>query len=345
MKSNLIKSRKGVVAVNTVSSRIKCVAAILLVAVIAMSGCASSKNPSVYAIVNGQEITRADYMAYENFFRLAQPELVLSRDEQKQILEDLINLNIFDGEADKRGITVDTEAVQTEYESYRSQLLKLGHFEGSMAIYYNRLLELDLSENWILQLLGKYNKVNIMVEAEQAQVETPSPQAIQKYYDQNKQTLYSHGELRKTRHILINAGNFPDDYEGDTAVAAQELAEELHQRLMAGEDFAALAEAYSQDGSASMGGDLGFLEKSDVIKEFGDVAFSLDLDVVSQPVKSEYGWHLIEVLEIKEAGFYELDEELTVQISSQLYDAELKDVADKLWANLNDEAEVVIKFK
>lgn len=79
---------------------------------------------------------------------------------------------------------------------------------------------------------------------------------------------------------------------------AKALAEQLRQRLLAGEDFAQLAAVYSDDtGSGMQGGDLGWFGKSRMVAPFADAAFSLPLNQVSEPVKTDFGYHLIEVLE------------------------------------------------
>lgn len=76
------------------------------------------------------------------------------------------------------------------------------------------------------------------------------------------------------------------------------LANELRQRLLAGEDFAALAAEYSDDpGSAANGGDLGWFGKGQMVAPFEEAAFSLPIGEISEPVKSDFGYHLIEVLE------------------------------------------------
>jgi parvulin-like peptidyl-prolyl isomerase len=75
------------------------------------------------------------------------------------------------------------------------------------------------------------------------------------------------------------------------------LALELRQRLLDGEDFATLAAEYSDDGSASSGGDLGWFGRGDMVPPFEEAAFSLELNTISEPIRSEFGYHLIEVLE------------------------------------------------
>jgi len=83
-----------------------------------------------------------------------------------------------------------------------------------------------------------------------------------------------------------------------TDAEALALANELRSRILAGEDFAALARAYSDDtGSGANGGDLGWFGKGRMVAPFEEAAFSLPLNQVSEPVKTDFGYHLIEVLE------------------------------------------------
>ncbi|MBW7884985.1 MAG: peptidylprolyl isomerase [Caldilineaceae bacterium] len=82
----------------------------------------------------------------------------------------------------------------------------------------------------------------------------------------------------------------------DTATLA--LANELRQRLLDGEDFATLAAEYSDDsGSGQNGGDLGWFGKGAMVAPFEEATFSLPLNEISEPVKTDFGYHLIEVLE------------------------------------------------
>jgi parvulin-like peptidyl-prolyl isomerase len=84
--------------------------------------------------------------------------------------------------------------------------------------------------------------------------------------------------------------------------AALALAKKLRQRILDGEDFAELAAEYSQDpGSAANGGDLGWFGRGAMVPEFEDAAFSLAVGEVSEPVRTQFGWHLIDVVEKDDA--------------------------------------------
>ena len=86
-------------------------------------------------------------------------------------------------------------------------------------------------------------------------------------------------------------GPYPD-------AEALALANELRNRILAGEDFATLAGAYSDDtGSGANGGDLGWFGKGRMVAPFEETAFSLPVGEVSEPVKTDFGYHLIEVME------------------------------------------------
>jgi hypothetical protein len=90
----------------------------------------------------------------------------------------------------------------------------------------------------------------------------------------------------------------PQGHAAHILVATQQAADEARARIEAGEDFAAVAREVSTDtATAPNGGDLGWFTREEMVPAFADAAFSLPVGEVSQPVASEYGWHLIEVLE------------------------------------------------
>ncbi|HCO42758.1 SurA N-terminal domain-containing protein [Immundisolibacter sp.] len=104
-------------------------------------------------------------------------------------------------------------------------------------------------------------------------------------------------EQRRVRHILLQV---PENAPAETVEQARRKATELRAALLDGGDFAALAKTESDDsGSASQGGDLGFLSPGSMTPAFDEAAFSLAPDTVSEPVRTPFGFHLLEVTAVK----------------------------------------------
>jgi len=125
-------------------------------------------------------------------------------------------------------------------------------------------------------------------------------------------------EQVRARHILIT----PDAEVEDQAVAqqeAEERAEDLFNRLQAGEDFAESAQENSEDtGSKDAGGDLGWFGRGRMQPEFEAVAFSLPLEEISEPFTTTFGYHILQVLERDSER--ELDEFTLSQRRDQAFD-------------------------
>jgi peptidyl-prolyl cis-trans isomerase C len=128
-------------------------------------------------------------------------------------------------------------------------------------------------------------------------------EAVKARYDQDYAGKPGETEVH-ARHILV-----PDE-----ATAKKVIAE-----LKKGGDFVALSKQYSKDpGAAQQGGDLGFFKKTDMVPEFADTAFALkDKEVTPVPVKTQFGWHVIQTLERRTAqppAFEQQKDELRQQM-------------------------------
>ncbi|MGD8618108.1 MAG: peptidylprolyl isomerase, partial [Gammaproteobacteria bacterium] len=124
----------------------------------------------------------------------------------------------------------------------------------------------------------------------------------------------------RARHILLK----PDEVNSDESV--RQRIEQLRIRIENGEDFAALARAHSQDPlSAARGGDLGWLSQGDTVPEFEDVMNRLEPGELSKPFKTQFGWHLLQVMERRNHDSTEEYERSRVRqlIRSRKYDEEL----------------------
>ncbi|PJO21094.1 molecular chaperone SurA [Burkholderia glumae] len=97
------------------------------------------------------------------------------------------------------------------------------------------------------------------------------------------------------RHILLRVG------EGKSEAQARQQLIDIRNKVEAGGDFASFARTYSQDGSASQGGDLGWISPGETVPEFERAMNSLQDGQISNPVRTEYGYHLIQVLGRRDA--------------------------------------------
>ena len=139
-------------------------------------------------------------------------------------------------------------------------------------------------------------------------------------------------ESRLASHILIEVDSAAPEVDIETA---RELAGELSGRAHAGEDFAALASEYSQDiGSASEGGDLGWVEPGIMVQAFEDGLYELSMEnPLSEPVQTGFGWHVIYLREIRPAEgmtFTEAREILLEEYKTEADERRFLEQADRM---------------
>jgi parvulin-like peptidyl-prolyl isomerase len=151
---------------------------------------------------------------------------------------------------------------------------------------------------------------------------------------------YDTPEEVSARHILIRVERDADEAEIETR---RELAQATRDRIVAGEDFAALAAELSDDeGSRERGGDLGFFRRGQMVPAFEDVAFTLEPGQMSDPVRTEFGFHLILAEEHRSARVQTLEEvreELAVELlKREAGDARAWELAEGLASEIRNGA-------
>lgn len=153
---------------------------------------------------------------------------------------------------------------------------------------------------------------------------------LQARYDAHPQA-YSRPEERRARHILIQAS---ENAGADEDAAAYSTIGQLLEQIRAGGDFAALAGQESQDPvSAAQGGDLGFFGRGVMDKAFEDAVFALQVGEVSEPVRSAFGYHLIQLEAVRGGeikAFDEIKDQLQADMRRERAEQQYYDLAEQL---------------
>ncbi len=161
---------------------------------------------------------------------------------------------------------------------------------------------------------------------------------LRKYYDGHKNEF----EQVHARHILIRMQGSPLPVKPGqkelTDAEALAKAQELRKKIEAGGDFAALATAESDDtGSAAKGGDLGSFKKGQMVPAFEEAAFSMKPGELSQPVKSQFGYHIIKVESHDTKTFEEVKPDLEKRLRPEQAQKALSDLEKNAGVSLDPE--------
>lgn len=127
---------------------------------------------------------------------------------------------------------------------------------------------------------------------------------IRAYYDSNMSDFHTEKTVEAS-HILIRM----DPNADEAAVAeAKTRAQAIAHMARAGEDFAELARTYSEDPAKDQGGYLGRFQRNQMVQPFADQAFSMRAGEISDPVRTEFGWHVIKVASVEDASTATLEQ-------------------------------------
>jgi peptidyl-prolyl cis-trans isomerase D len=171
---------------------------------------------------------------------------------------------------------------------------------------------------------GEQRKIRyLLIDRDQLRAKTTiSPQDVENYYNSNVQQFQTPEQVRAS-HILLKTDG---KNEADVRKQAEDI---LKQAKAPGADFAALAKKYSEDdGSKENGGDLDYFPKGRMVPEFEQAAFSMQPGQISDLVKSQFGFHIIKVVDHKPASTRSLDEvraQIQETLSNQRVDQQITD--------------------
>ena len=212
---------------------------------------------------------------------------------RRQFLDKMIDDRVLQAEAKRQGITVSDDEVEKQVDAAIAQAReRMGGEEG----FQEQLKKENLTES---QLRDKYRtdmRKELSVERlkqKQFPRHTITQAEAESYFLAHKDKF-----PRVPSELRLQVIQIPPTPDSAAVAAGLVKIQAVRKRISAGEKFAKVAAEVSEDpGSANAGGDLGFFTRGRMDKAFEDAAFSLKLNEVSAPVRSAFGWHLIQVLE------------------------------------------------
>jgi peptidyl-prolyl cis-trans isomerase C len=307
--------------------------ALLLCALVAvaLAGCGGDKDvpADAVAVVDGQEIARSDYEALisqaKKSYKNQKREFPAAGSQEFQTLRNqavqfLVQREQFEQEASN----MDVEVTDKQIDARLEQILKQ-YFGGDKKKYDKQLKEQGLTEKQVRNDIRAQIVSEKIFEQVTRDVKV-SDADIEEYYGKNKAT-YSQPESRDVRHILVKTKAQADD---------------LYAQLQGGADFAALAKKFSEDtGSKANGGKL-TISKGQTVAPFDQTAFLLKKNDISKPVKTEFGYHIIQPLsdtkpakvtplkEVKESIRQQLQQTKKNEAMTKWVDDLKKDYKDKV---------------
>jgi peptidyl-prolyl cis-trans isomerase D len=216
---------------------------------------------------------------------------------QREIISDQLQAGVLQTAAATQDELQQAYMLQGQQRRFRYITLPVTNFHGQVEVGDDDIKQYYESHADEFMTPERVRVQYLQLDMDDILVDNPiDEQALEALYRDRAET-YVTPEQRRVRHILIQ---LPQDADAAADEAALQKTRDAIKRIQGGEAFADVAKELSDDpGSAASGGDLGLFGRGIMTPAFEDVAFSLPPGELSEPVKSPFGYHVIEVLEIE----------------------------------------------
>jgi peptidyl-prolyl cis-trans isomerase SurA len=317
----------------------------LLLFLLAPLGSRAQSKPGVVeeivARVNNQIITMSDYQkagaglqqeVQHDCQDCTQQQIAAEvADRRKNLLRDMIDQQLLIERAKDMDLNVETELVKRLDDVRKQNNLSTMEdlekaVEGQGLIwedYKNQLRNGMLTQEVIRREVG--GRLDI------------GSDEVKKYYEAHKQDYNRPEQVALAEIFLSTEGKSPEEID-----AVRTRADDLHNRLVKGEDFAALARRYSQGSTADQGGDLGEFERGQLAKQLEDAVFGLEKGQFSDVIQTKTGFEILKVLDHFQAGLQPL-EKVEGEITNILYRQKMEPALRTYLAQLREESYVQVK--
>ncbi|MBN2383295.1 peptidylprolyl isomerase [bacterium] len=237
--------------------------------------------------------------------QLAQADTML----QNQALDNLIIKELLVQTIETKNITAEPATIDVQFNEIKNQF-------PSPEDYQNELQKSGMTEDDLRQEIASNIRIETLLEGLYTTLEPVTDKELQDYYQENID-MFKQPEQVRASHILVA---FSEEDTPETKTQKRATIDALKKKIDEGADFATVAQENSDCPSKEKGGDLGFFDRERMVKPFADVAFALTPGQVSDIVETQFGYHIIKMVEKQEprtVPLEEVSERLTGYIDNQ----------------------------
>jgi len=262
-----------------------------------------AENKKNAAVVNGAAITQDQFenelgQVNQEFLKQGKtPTESQLMEIKKSVLETLINRELLFQESQKTGIYIEEEVIQDQLKAVKKRFPNPEEFEKA-------LKPMKLTENDVKAQIGRALAIRELINKQIIQKIVIPDQESRIFYDTHPEAFKQPEQVRAS-HILAKV---EPNAEKSKKSKAMEKIKKVQKQLGEGDDFAELAKKYSDGPSKTKGGDLGYFKRGQMVKPFEDAAFALEPNQVSDIVETDFGYHLIKVLDKRPKGVLPYEE-------------------------------------
>jgi peptidyl-prolyl cis-trans isomerase SurA len=316
-------------------------AAVVLLSVPARGQAKGTVVEEIVARVNNSIITLTDYQKADQSLRdeiahscqNCSPDKISAqyKEKQKDLLRDLIDQQLLIERAKDMDITGDTELIK-RLDDIRKQ--------NNLATMEDLEKAVEGSgipwEDYKTQIRNSILTQEVISRQVGGRLDIP-PDEVKKYYDAHKDQFNRPEQVELAEIFLSTEGKSPEEI-----AAVQTKADDLHNRVVKGEDFAEIAKRYSEGTTAKDGGGLGRFEHGQLAPQLEDAVFKLDRNGVSDVIQTKTGFEILKVLAHYDAGLQSLDK-VENEITNKLYTEKMEPALRTYLAELREESYVLVK--
>ena len=321
-----------------------------LMLILSLTGCSGTKNDDSVATVNDSSIGVSKYIqalklnksAIESMYGTSIWDSEVEKGKKYSdffkdtVLEQMINTEVIYQQAKKDNLLPSEEEVNKQFKEFQKEVKDDKIYKQNMKKL--GITDEDIKKEQEIGIAIKNYKDNFFKNAE------ISNEEMKKYYDDNKNEFYK--DEVKASHILIKTIDENNNELSDKKKEeAKKKAEDILKKIKSGEEFAKLAKEYSEDGTASQGGDLGFFTKGEMVPEFEKAAWELKPGEVSDLVKTQYGYHIIKVTDKvdKQLSFDDVKDTIKDMLLNEKFNKNIEDLVKE--AKITRKEDIVEKTK